>query len=590
MKEKNKIEKEILAKISSGQYRNAYLIYNRKSTDEAENQKNSIEYQIAENVRYATREYLAIAPLTITGFCTNGIISEKHSGFKEDFDVIVSDDGVVQYRIDRPKFQKVLRFASQGLIKGVICLCWDRISRNKGDDTIIRKLMNKGVDFRFVYATYDNSSSGALHMDIDGMFSQHHSRVTSEKVKLATWNNRDKGICTFLAPIGYLNTGTMDNKPFDPVRAPVIKRMFELYATGTWSIADIARYAADQALTTIPTRKKRTRAEILDETVDPKDMPMVSSPLQKSHVGRILSNPFYIGKILNSQGEYIQSISHKPLISEKLFEKVQEQLTTKKTSIHYTQKLDYPFRGVIRCSECRRVYTPYLKKGTVYYRSKCDSSCLNTFRSFNLPFMLEKIQEKLQTLYFTETEIKRIDIQVDSTLTKPKEKQQKETDQLDRKKRKIQEDLSYLESNKLALLKGGVYSPESFIEEVARLKDELLSLQTKRVLSEAEQIENLNQVKKLSELLKSLTELYGFVKTEQKEEIVRNLFSELSFSGNALKIKLKSEFECLKRRVVLSCSQEDWIPELINNENDITAAINNIENLLNNKNKDDFMK
>lgn len=584
MKEKmSKSEKEILSKISSGQYRNTYLIYNRKSTDEANNQKNSIEYQAAENVRYATREQLPIASLTIPGVCTNGIISEKHSGFTEDFDVVVSDGGVVQYRIDRPKFQRALQFISKGLIKGVICLCWDRISRNKGDDTIVRKLMSKGVDFRFVYATYDNSSSGALHMDIDGMFSQHHSRVTSEKVKLATWNNRDKGMCTFLAPLGYLNTGTMDSKPFDPVRSPVIKRLFELYATGKWSLADIARYAAEQGLTTLPTRKKRTRAEILDETLDPKDMPIISNPLQKSHVGRILSNPFYIGKIRNSKGEYIQSISHKPLISEKLFKKVQEQLTTKKTSIHYTNKIVYPFRGVFRCTECKRVYTPYIKKGILYYCSKCDSRCQNTTKNFNLDFILGKIQEKLEMLYFIDAEIERINRQVNSIPAESEERKKKEADQLDRKKRKIQEDLSYLESNKLALLKGGVYSPESFIEEVDRLNEELLTMQTQGVLSDEEQVENLHRAKKLSELLKSLTELYRFVKTEEKEEIVRNIYSELFFSENTLKTKVHSGFECLERRLVLLCSKDDWISELAKNQNAIKEATENIEDLLKRK-------
>ena len=75
-------------------------------------------------------------------------------------------------------------------------LSWDRISRNKGDDTIIRKLMRRGIDVRFAYATYDDTSAGALHMDIDGMFAQHHSRVTSEKVTMSTRNSRTKGICT----------------------------------------------------------------------------------------------------------------------------------------------------------------------------------------------------------------------------------------------------------------------------------------------------------------------------------------------------------------------------------------------------------
>jgi hypothetical protein len=62
--------------------------------------------------------------------------------------------------------------------------------------------MRKGIDVRFVYANYDKTSAGALHMDIDGMFAEHHSRVTSEKVRLTTWNLRERGVVTYKAPIG----------------------------------------------------------------------------------------------------------------------------------------------------------------------------------------------------------------------------------------------------------------------------------------------------------------------------------------------------------------------------------------------------
>src|SRR3989344_3349806 len=221
-------EKEIWKDIESGKYRNYYLVYNRKSTDEAENQKNSIKYQKESNLKYASapQNKLRIAPITIAGFCTNGVISERHSGFTEDDTLTFSKEGMVQYRVDRPKFLKLVQLLSRGLFKGIICLCWDRISRNKGDDTIVRKLMKNGVDIHFVYANYDKSSSGELHKDIDGMFAEHHSRVTSEKVTLATRTLRENGICTYKAPVGYLNEGNMEHKPHDPVRGPLILKAF----------------------------------------------------------------------------------------------------------------------------------------------------------------------------------------------------------------------------------------------------------------------------------------------------------------------------------------------------------------------------
>ena len=259
MKAPSKTEEKIMKDIQNGRYRDYYLIYNRKSTDEPNNQKNSITYQRLENARFAQKQKFPIAQLSLKGFCSDGVISEKHSAFKEDSEITFSKDGQVQFSIDRPKFLQLAQLLSSRLFKGIVCLCWDRISRNKGDEVIIRKLMKVGVDFRFTYASYDDSSSGALHMDIDGMFAIHHSRVTSEKVKLTKKNLRAEGVCTFQAPIGYQNLGDMWDKPFDPVRAPMVKKLFEMYSTGEWSVADLARWANQQGLITVPRRRRSTK-------------------------------------------------------------------------------------------------------------------------------------------------------------------------------------------------------------------------------------------------------------------------------------------------------------------------------------------
>jgi site-specific DNA recombinase len=64
MKLAEKNQKKLLDDIQSGKYREYYLIYNRKSTDDTENQKNSIKYQKSENSRFAFRQNLPIAPIT----------------------------------------------------------------------------------------------------------------------------------------------------------------------------------------------------------------------------------------------------------------------------------------------------------------------------------------------------------------------------------------------------------------------------------------------------------------------------------------------------------------------------------------------
>lgn len=548
MKSKSKIEEKELKEILGGKYREYYLVYIRKSTDEPENQKNSITYQKAENTRFALREKLPIALVTIKGFCVDGIISERHSGFKEDSEISITNDGLVQYRIDRPKFQQLIFFLSKGLFKGIVCLCWDRASRNKGDDTIIRKLMRTGTDVRFVYANYEKTSSGALHMDIDGMFAEHHSRVTSEKVTLTKKNLRDRGICTYKAPVGYLNQGNMENKPFDPVRAPIIKRMFELAATGEWSVADLARWANKEGFTTVPVRRRRTEEEMLAEESEDVKIEAVSRPMMANYVHKILTNQFYTGKILGNDGTYVPSNSHVALVTEELFNKVGQALDKKRTSIHYTNKLDLPNRGFVRCDECTRAYTPYVRKGILYFNARCRPTCSNQHKNFNIDFLESEIGKLISTISFTDEELVEIDASTKTDISLFEEKRHKEIEQYERRKKKIREDLAYLRSNKLSLLKTGVYSPENFLEEENKLNNELTDIQTAEQTSDASMHEVIKDIVRLSELLKNAGLYYSFADSREKEQIMRVIFSELSISGNTLKYKCKNGFLALQNR------------------------------------------
>lgn len=566
--------------MESGRFRAHYLIYNRKSTDDTDNQKNSIAYQKSENTRFAQREGLPIAPITIDGFCVNGVISEKHSGFKEDNDITITRDGLVQYRIDRPKFQKMSELVSQEHFKGIVCLCWDRLTRNKGDDTVVRKLMRKGLDVRFVYATYDKTSSGALHMDIDGMFAQHHSRVTSEKVSLTIKNARAKGICTYRAPLGYLNLGQMEHKPFDPDRAPVIKEMFELYATGEWSLSDLARRAHDLGVGTVPMRRRRTRDEILAEEDEVVEIPKVSRPLTANHVSKILTNPFYVGKIKGVEGQYVTSTSHEPLVGEVLFGRVQTMLRRRQTSIHYTDKLDLPLRGVVRCGHCGRVYTPYLKKGTHYYGSRCRPNCHNSLRNFNLAFITRETARFMSALYLTDAELAAIDAYVEADSPSIVATSHKRRDELERRRKRIREDLAYIRANKLSLLKTGVYSADSLRDEELALSSTLDSLENAEEPSESAALDVVKDTATLSELLKSLVPYYENAKSPLKEQILRILFSELSVSRNTLKYKLADEFACFEKRFDVVCDPSAWLSELVSRRTQIARAVEDLRGLL----------
>lgn len=572
---------ELYRAIESGVFRDMYLVYNRKSLDEAESQKNSIGYQRRENTRFVKHTRLPLANITIVGFCTNGVISEKHSGFKEKDDLTISDDGMVQYRIDRPKFQKLVMYLSKGYFKGVVCLCWDRISRNKGDNTVIRKLMKMGVDIHFVTAKYDKSSSGELHMDIDGMFSEHHSRVTSEKVSLTIHGAREDGKCTYRAPIGYLNEGSMDNKPIDPVRGPIIQQMYELYGTGEWSQIALARFATDQGFTTVPMRKRRTKDEMLADDSDEEEVrDKYSRPITANHISRILKNRFYIGEVLDVNGKYIKSESHEALVSVELFNKVQKLLNKKCISKHYTEKLDHPFRGIVRCAQCKRAYCPYPKKGNMYYGSRCAPGCENQKKSLTFKEVNEVARSIISRLHFTKDELEQFEARTTTEIALLDIKRSKTLDKIDSKKKRIREEISYLENDRISLLRHEVYTPEDYSKKLNELRAELGDLQTREQVSDEAMASLVDDVVKLSELIKNVIPIYDFATPHEKEDITRILISELYVDQNSVDFEPIPELKSFFMRENAVCDPLAWLSELYPNRLMINNRMIALESLL----------
>lgn len=550
-----KTEAELITLIESGFFKDKYLIYNRKSTDDPNTQKNSISYQKTSNTRTAIERRLPIADITLEGLVSGGHISEKHSGFKED-KILKIEDGKVTFIIERPKFQRLVEYLNKRYFKGVICLCWDRISRNDSDSMIVKRLIKLGVDIQFTLASYDKTSSGELSQDADSMFSIHHSRITSEKVRGTQKTKRSQGICTHKAPVGYLNEGKMEWKPTDPIRGPLVTEMFKLYATGEWSLHALAKWANDQGFTMPPSRRRRTQEEILAEEDDEVSLELepITRPVEYKQISRILKNRAYLGEIIGNDGQWVPTISYDALTDEETFNKVQEILNKKKISQHYIDVLDTAYRGMVHCLECGRVYTPYIKKGKyLQLGAKCIAGCTNEDRNISASVFEGVVGDLLQKLSFTEDELDEIDARLHTDIAILEIKRSKELEQIERRKKKLREDLSYMRSNKLSLLRNNVYSIDDYLKEEKQIDDELERLTRSERLSDVKMSDVVKDAIKLSELLKDAYLYYSNAKPHEKQDIIRIIFSELKYSSKGLEYKCKNGFLPLQNRFETIC-------------------------------------
>ncbi len=162
----------------------------------------------------------------------------------------------------------------------------------------------------------------------------------SEEVKKGMREKAEQGHWPSVAPLGYRNNPETKLIESDPATAPFIRRLFEWYATGNYSLQTVRDLAYKEGL--------RARS---------------GKNLHKSAVEAILKKPIYYGAFQWSGKLYAGN--HEPLISRGLWEMVQEAFT--KSNRPKQTKREFPFIGMLTCAFCGCAITAEIKKGKYIY-------------------------------------------------------------------------------------------------------------------------------------------------------------------------------------------------------------------------------
>lgn len=201
----------------------------------------------------------------------------------------------------------------------------------------------------------ESRSSDKFMHGIKVLMAKNYVDNLGEEVKKGMREKAEQGHWPSMAPIGYVNNRATHRIDVDSERGPLIAKVFELYATGEYSLAALKRKARDLGLT----HRLGTR------------------PMTKSEIHRMLQNPIYTGDFL-WLGKLHQG-SHTPLITRDTFEQVQAVLQHKPRGRYRKQR--HPFMGLLTCGRCGCTMTAELKKGRyVYYRcTGFRGRCGNTY-------------------------------------------------------------------------------------------------------------------------------------------------------------------------------------------------------------------
>ena len=223
----------------------------------------------------------------------------------------------------------------------------DRLYRNLKDWVTLDEL---DLEIHFVkenvILSQESRSSEKFMHGIKVLMAKNYIDNLSEETKKGMFEKAEQGIYPSFAPLGYLNV-ECNGKRFiqlDPVVSQQVKKLFEWYSTGNYSLLELTKKAHREGLFF---RKSGNK-------------------VPKSVVHKILKNPIYYGEF-RWAGKLYQGI-HEPLISKELFEQVQEVMCEKGRRRTRQQKHSWAFQGLLSCGHCGCALTAEIKKEKyVYY-------------------------------------------------------------------------------------------------------------------------------------------------------------------------------------------------------------------------------
>ncbi|KKR15270.1 MAG: Recombinase [Candidatus Falkowbacteria bacterium GW2011_GWA2_39_24] len=287
-----------------------YFLYARKSTDVEDKQVLSIEAQLAELRALAKHESLSIADEFI----------EKRSAKMPG----------------RPVFNDMLRRIQTGEAQGIVCWKIDRLARNPVDGGQIQWLLQQGVIAHI--QTHDKShfpNDNVLMMSVELGMANEYIRQLSANTARGLRQKARQGDFPGRAPFGYLNNSNIKKIAVHHKNAKLVKKMFELYATGNVRLEDLAVILEKEGIQS----KNKNRVHV-------------------SRISSILNNPIYYGHFRHA-GEIYEG-KHEPIITKGLFDRANAVLRGRGRTPD--KKTDpRPFCGLLSCGVCGMGITGEIK-------------------------------------------------------------------------------------------------------------------------------------------------------------------------------------------------------------------------------------
>ena len=303
-----------------------YFIYCRKSSEDEERQILSIEAQLAELREFAKQNNL----LVVKEYCESKTAKEP----------------------GREIFNAMLAEIEKGNASGILAWNPDRLARNSIDGGRIIYLVDTGKiqSLKFPTFWFEATPQGKFMLSVAFGQAKYYTDNLRENILRGIRQKIRRGELSAKAPIGYFNEPRLRTIEPDKKTFKKVKQILGAFATGNYTLTAIRRKMFSLGLV-----GKDGKAPHL------------------STIQSMLTNPFYYGHF-RYRGE-VHEGSHQPMISKKLFDKIQAALRDNGKPRNRKKRGDkgFKFLGFAVCGECGYTITADQKtkksgRRYVYYR------------------------------------------------------------------------------------------------------------------------------------------------------------------------------------------------------------------------------
>jgi site-specific DNA recombinase len=454
---------------------------------------------------------------------------------------------------DRKQFMALIRFAKdQKETIAIVADKVDRVQRSFKEYPLLDALVQQGkIELHFNTENYvihkDSVSQERLMWSMGVIMAQSYIDSMRDNVKRSFDQKIRTGEWIAMSPIGYINVRDPHGRGtiiVDEARAPLIRRMFEEYATGAYTISDIHRRVMAWGLTNLRGQQK---------------------PPVLSQVHGMLNNPFYYG-VMKIKGKLYQH-RYPPIVSKATFDQCQAVMKGWHKKPYVFAGKEFVFRGLITCATTGRVVTAdtkskvYIKDGR--YAEWTYLRCWN-------PDNPEKIMWVREDKILAEVEdiLRRIHIEPETKEMLCKHLQ--DTDQSERAfvRQQVGEwqkeyTLAQNRLNRLMdLLIDGTIHRDEFEKKKAQIREDQLTLEKNMAGARDGDDSFKDSMLALLDIISQAHALFKGSHVEEKRRLVNFLFANLKLKGPTLCYELRKPFD----RMVDLTNSIEWLGRLDSNQ------------------------